>query len=98
MDGGVEGREAVDEGEGDAWGGTDGTAGENEGLVGGTRVDGEEVKQLAEGAVVAGRERGLKEEGLVGGDGEAELGADDLDKLGDGVGEGGGVGVGCGWG
>ena len=50
------------------------------------------MKQLAEGAVVAGREGGLEEEGLVGGDGEAELRADDFDKLGDGVGEGGGVG------
>ena len=51
------------------------------------------MKQLAEGAVVAGREGGLKEEGLVGGDGEAELRADDVDKLGDGVREGSGVRV-----
>ena len=98
LDGGVEGLEAINEGEGDAGGSTDGAACENEGLVGGTRVDGEEAKQFAEGAAVAGRERGLEEEGLVAGDGEAKLGADDLGKLGDGVREGGGVGVGCGGG
>lgn len=77
----------VDEGEGDAGGGADGAAGEDEGGVGDARVDGEEMSEAGECTGIGGREARLEEEGFMGGDGETELGADDVGELGDGVGE-----------